>query len=94
MSAVDENKDGVIEHQELLDAFEPMLLNLQMINLENEHRRKIIAPIMNKPDFGAGKNKGANGNFISGLGSQIRKFERKKKLHSVLMKGNEEAKNK
>lgn len=84
----------MIEHQELLDAFEPMLLNLQMTNLENENRGKIVAPVMTKPDFAAGKNQPANGNFISGLGSHIRKFERKKKLHSVLMKGNEEAKNK
>ena len=94
MFAVDENKDGVIEHQELLDAFEPMLQNIQLKNLQNEIQAKIITPVMEKPNFKAGKEKGSNNNFISGLGAHIRKFERKKQLHTILLKGNEEAKNK
>lgn len=97
MFEVDENKDGVIEHCELVNAFTPLLQNFASENLKSEDPIfKLKKPIMEKPNLAKMKQSMSTKGqpFISGLGDQIKKFERKKTIHKMLMKGNEEAQQK
>ena len=93
MFAVDENKDGVIEHRELIKAFDPMLKNLQIMSLKNGVGR-VSDPGLQNSNLKSKKAKGNNSGFISGLGASIKKFERKKSIHRLLVKGHEFAKDK
>lgn len=100
MLKTDDDKNGMIDYEELLVAFKPLLLSLQIKNLTNQRSSKPVAPTFEQTPKKSNENADGTAitqntpSIIDNLGKHLKQFERRKSLANVIIKGNEGAKTK